>query len=854
MKLIKLFSLLILALSVATAQELSENISIRVKVIGEIDVDKPPIYPPEKINTDIKLEVLELSPILLEPPKKLEKVDVKKPEGGNFSCGEPKDRINYRKGVKEYLEGNYPEARDYLLNVFSINISPFKPMASYILGVMYAEKGREEKALEFFKVGCDYLNLYRDASCESYYAYSFRAKGSPVPSSGEFPLWEEVYRIKSGDKAVTSDCSNVVYKRYCAYVNRFINGEIDEEYLESSRIRRAILVLDKNPDESISILKEYIKPLNRYRDIALYYYSLALIKKGKIKEAIKSISILETLNSEYSKNLYGLIAKENLGYTLLAYRLTGNKELLNIAGTIAYNRGDYRLAMDFFEKSGNLRHALYSSLRLKDYKTALSVLKRETVKDREHFLWTLETLLQMKDYDSLGKVLEEIREIYPGLYRDYAGWYFFKKKDWNRAAEFLPDGYLRAVALYNSGQYEKVMEALGNPKNEEERLLLARAFISLGKGKEARVFLGESSDEDIYLRGISYFIEGEYEKAIESFSMLGSESPYRVRALLKIADSYYNMGDLENAKRIYMGLLKSFPDSEEAKEATLALVQVELQNPSSDLKTLIPKFIEQFPDSSLIPDLYYQLANTYLKEGDVENAKRVFRVLSQYENYRGKSLLKLAELEDSPEEKEKILLEVIEIGNQKDKDKAVEMLKGLYKKEGEKEKLAQLLLNGGFEDKKEALDIYAEIDIEKAEELLQELVKKNKGDEKITKTALLLFKKTGKPYYLKVARNSPDKEVKAEALYLMGKHLKRKKKNREALESFLEVIISSKGIQPYYNNSIFEAVELLISMKARSDASCLLERLDKEHLTNEQVRKVKMLKEKLPDCKKKQGG
>ena len=182
------------------------------------------------------------------------------------------------------------------------------------------------------------------------------------------------------------------------------------------------------------------------------------------------------------------------------------------------------------------------------------------------------------------------------------------------------------------------------------------------------------------------------------------------------------------------------------------------------------------------------------------------------------------------------------------------MLKGLYKKEGEKEKLAQLLLNGGFEDKKEALDIYAEIDIEKAEELLQELVKKNKGDEKITKTALLLFKKTGKPYYLNIARNSPEKEVKAEALYLMGKHLKRKKKNREALESFLEVIISSKGIQPYYNNSIFEAVELLISMKARSDASCLLERLDKEHLTNEQVRKVKMLKEKLPDCKKKQGG
>ncbi len=853
MRLIRLFSWLIVAFSIAYAQELSENIAVKVKVIGELKIEKPPIHPPAKIRVDMKLEPLELSNALLEPPKKLEKVSIKKPESKTFGCGEPKDRINYNRGVKAYLEGRYSEARDYLMNVFAMDISPFKPMASYILGIMYAERGKEKKALEFFRLGCDYLHLYRDASCESYYAYYFRVNGSPLDASQEYPLWAEVYRIKNSGKLSQVDCSETIYREYCSYVNAFVRGELHEDYPESSSLRRAIVLLEENPEGSLEILKKHIKPLSKYRDIALYYYSVALIRLGRVEEAIDYISILETINREYAKGLYALVAKENLGYTLLAYKLTGNKELLSIAGTIAYNRKEYKLALDFFDKAEDYRGALYSALMLGNYEKALSILERESLTDEEHYRWKLESLLRLGKYKELERELERVKERYPNLYREYAGWLFFKLGDWQRAAEYLPEGYQKVVALYNSGDYEKVIGIIQNPKDDRERLLLARASIAMGRGELAREYLTGDSDEELYLRGMSFFIEGDYTRAIDSFGLIGAESPYRIKALLKIGDSYYNLGDFENAKRIYMGILKSFPDSQEAKEATLALVQIELQNPSADIKELIPKFIEQFPDSSLIPDLYYQLADTYLKEGDVENAKRVFRILTQYENYKEKAMLKLAQLEDSPEEKEEILLQLLESDNTKIRQKAVSMLKELYKKEGKKEELAKLLLGGDFEDRKEALKIYLDIDIERAQELLQELIKENREDEELTRAALTLFKKTGKPYYLKIARNSLNKEVKAQALYLLGKHLKRKKKNREALESFLEVVLSAKGVAPYYNESILEASELLLYMKARSDAACLLNRLDKTKLTLEQSKRVKMLKEKLPECKKKQG-
>jgi TolA-binding protein len=110
---------------------------------------------------------MDLSYRLLEPPDKLEQTQIKplKEESG-ISCGEPKDRISYRLGVDYYLEGKYGPAEEELSKVVLMP-SPFKPMAEYVLGVIYAKEGKEEKALELFNDSCKYSHIYQKASCES---------------------------------------------------------------------------------------------------------------------------------------------------------------------------------------------------------------------------------------------------------------------------------------------------------------------------------------------------------------------------------------------------------------------------------------------------------------------------------------------------------------------------------------------------------------------------------------------------------------------------------------------------------------------------------------------------------------
>ncbi|MDQ7082366.1 MAG: hypothetical protein Q9N34_04900 [Aquificota bacterium] len=55
-------------------------------------------------------------------------------------------------------------------------------------------------------------------------------------------------------------------------------------------------------------------------------------------------------------------------------------------------------------------------------------------------------------------------------------------------------------------------------------------------------------------------------------------------------------------------------------------------------------------------------------------------------------------------------------------------------------------------------------------------------------------------------------------------------------------------VHPYYNRSILEAVDILVKMKAKRDASCLLERIDTDHLSGDEAKRVKILRSRLPNC------
>jgi len=54
-----------------------------------------------------------------------------------------------------------------------------------------------------------------------------------------------------------------------------------------------------------------------------------------------------------------------------------------------------------------------------------------------------------------------------------------------------------------------------------------------------------------------------------------------------------------------------------------------------------------------------------------------------------------------------------------------------------------------------------------------------------------------------------------------------------------------------YKDSILKASKILISMHAYEDASCLLDKLNMNSLSNQELYNVKSLKRRLPACKNK---
>ncbi len=844
-KLIRLFSFLLLSVYLSSGSPITEKISLQVKVVGKIKEDKPKLIPPDKLNLYDELPYLDLSYRILEPPKTLETPQIVVPKEGS-ACGEPKDRSHYRAGIKLFLERKLKEAEHKFLDVLSVQNSAFIPQSQYFLGLIYSKTRREKEALELLRSSCEAPHPYSGPACEALYALIFRVEGKPYPV--EHPtLWRAVYRIGIGEEVKALSCTDTVFKNYCSYVTDFIEGRINETYRESTALKRAILLIGEGIyGEAKDLLKPLSKPLGKYRNVALYYLGVIALLEGRKKEAYRVASLLELSDMELAKSLHILLSGQDVVLSRIAFSVTRSEEALKNSGVLYYNRGDYPMAYIQFTKAEEPMLAMYSAIKMGDYKRACNSLKKVKEKDENYYLWLLEILYWLDRKEEMEKVLNEIKDKYPDIYEEYAGWLAFKKEDWARAYRHFKDPYHKALALYNSGDYRRVLELLKDEEGLKERILKAKSAISLGDGELARKFLREESPEEIYLLGMSYFIEGNYSKALELFRKI-EDSPLRSKALLRTADSYYNLGQYKQARELYKTLLKEFPDSPEATEATLALAQIELQNPSEDLQALLEEFMRRFPNSPLIPDLKYQLASIYAKEGKKEEAISLLEELKKTDTLKAKALIKLAQMEEDPQIKEEMLREAIATGGKEEKERAIGMLMSMYVENKEFEKLADFLVQGDFDDRKKALELYLSENIKKAVKLYDELIKENPHDEELLSTALKLYRKTGNRKYLFIARRSQNPRVRARALYLLGLTEKKRDK-KKALEYFIEVVLTSKGIQPYYNRSIVEASYILASLKAKRDASCLLEKLEPRFLSKKDIERVKILRSKLPKC------
>jgi outer membrane protein assembly factor BamD len=79
-------------------------------------------------------------------------------------------------------------------------------------------------------------------------------------------------------------------------------------------------------------------------------------------------------------------------------------------------------------------------------------------------------------------------------------------------------------------------------------------LLSLSSCSSIERIQGADKAETYYLRGEAYLKDGQYEQALEKFSLVKNKFPYSNYALdaeLKIADTYYQKGDYLEAQKLY---------------------------------------------------------------------------------------------------------------------------------------------------------------------------------------------------------------------------------------------------------------------------------------------------------------
>jgi len=174
------------------------------------------------------------------------------------------------------------------------------------------------------------------------------------------------------------------------------------------------------------------------------------------------------------------------------------------------------------------------------------------------------------------------------------------------------------------GDYKDVIRLLENPSTYDERILLAKAYLSIDEPAKAREVLKPTTAEAKYLYGLSYFIQNDYQDAIRYFKEIVSSERFGAKALLKLGDAYYNLGDIHKAIYYYQKVVENYPNSKEAMEASYDIISSRIKNPSKNLEVAIKQFIERYKNNPLSEDLKYQLANIYIKQDKKEEAYNLY--------------------------------------------------------------------------------------------------------------------------------------------------------------------------------------------------------------------------------------
>ncbi|MBN1591638.1 MAG: tetratricopeptide repeat protein [Candidatus Coatesbacteria bacterium] len=239
------------------------------------------------------------------------------------------------------------------------------------------------------------------------------------------------------------------------------------------------------------------------------------------------------------------------------------------------------------------------------------------------------------------------------------GFAYLKQGQWKAAIDSLSvvaesdrEGPDRAVCSLQMAhcdyQLDQFKSAIAHAERAEEltdlspvlcgaEFVKGKSLLRLEKKKEGLKVLAsiperfpdcEHVDDAQFAVASTQFEDNEFKASIKSYKGLLSKSPesiFATKAILGIANSYYNLGNYPEATEFYSKTLESNADRTDKKSALYGLILCyQRQGLLMELETKIEDFIERFKDQQMAGTLRSLLAE------ELANRQQYFAAIRQY--------------------------------------------------------------------------------------------------------------------------------------------------------------------------------------------------------------------------------
>ena len=899
-----------------------------IEVINEKYEEKPAVYPPKVIDYKVKINIKEnfeeyIKPI---PPVDVPPIEVFMEKPKTF-LGLPKDNALLADAIENFYKKEYYLTEDLLDKLFSY-ISKQKDYkkdlegrAYYLLGLTKYKGLEKNEAYKYFLKGCHFPKPFPEklASCKSAVILALqlgkykeadnilknlnKSIDTDFLLTVNYFLKEDYKQSLKLSKLYKCDELDIAFIEYCRYVKgflSFINKNYkntisylekvkSDNYKKQANLLMGLSYLNLNDLANAEILfRKYLKDygsVDKLSTYAIYGLSLVNLKKGEFNKALKLAGTLEGRDKLLAQNIYLKLAdiyikkgKFEEAFSLLQKSLkisTEYKEDIKKKLAItAYNRGKYKYAYQLMKDINDPYFKLFTGYTLvwlgkneKATKYLIEALNYNLPRDYKlNALKLLADLYYRLDKEkSYLDTIRQISKLDRNEARNLLGWFFFKKKQYDKAFKSFINPYMKAVSAFNLNDFDTALKFISKLKTKKAKFLEAYIYLKKGEYDIARNILeklargfDKISQEAGYLYAYSFFTQGDYEKAIEEFRKFISNTKneeLKKLATLRLADSYYNLGKKDLARKIYETFIKQHTNSKEATDAAYQLTVLEMENSKGDVEKQILAFLRKYPRYPLADLLRLQLADIFISKKKYDKAEKLLKYLIKKEKEESDyALYKLAYLmyiKGDFNKAKKLAQEYLQkYVNGKFRNDVLELLSKIYEEEGNYPmaiRYAKELPQTDNNIYKLAFLYFKIGNLKNAQYYFEKLYYKNSSYKKEIAYYLGLISyrlgdlNTALKYF-EEATNSDDYKIAGESYYYMGRIYQQLGKEDEAINSYLNVIYLYPDLKQFVSKARLRVAEILKKQGKVKDAEKMLNKVNVKYLNKDEKLLYKQLK------------